>query len=449
MNYETVTIEKLVHGGFGLGRLPSGQVILVPYTLPGESVIVTRQEVKKNYILGKAVQIQNRHSARIKPQCPYYEHCGGCNLQHCDYSRQLTLKREMLVDLLVRQGVFSATETEQMVADTLASACEFAYRQRIRLQVSGNGSLGFHHFRSHRLAEIKACLLAGEEINQALSALRTSNAAGRLLQHSREVEFQCNPANGRVVLVCVYNRKPRPKDREKAREICRNTAIIERIFFTGDDFMIQPPVSASGEGDNLLSLHYQGEGSACPPLQFKWEVGGFNQVNLQQNRRLIATVLACSKVSPRDSVLDLYCGMGNFSIPLATKALSVCGIEGQGSGIRCARHNASLAHLDNASFVKQPVHTACKEIAEKGKKYEIVILDPPRQGAPQLAPLLAQICRKRIVYISCDPSTLCRDLVAIGKRGFRITSILPVDMFPQTHHIETVAVLERCSSSGS
>ena len=137
--------------------------------------------------------------------------------------------------------------------------------------------------------------------------------------------------------------------------------------------------------------------------------------------------------------------MGNFSIPMAMTAKSVAGFEGQGSAIRSAKHNAQLAKLKNTRFSKRPIHRACEELLATGAFFDCVVLDPPRQGAPGLAESIGQICKKRLVYISCDPATLCRDLSDFSQHGFTITAIQPVDMFPQTHHIETVVLLEKTS----
>ena len=192
-----------------------------------------------------------------------------------------------------------------------------------------------------------------------------------------------------------------------------------------------------------MSLYYPQLNSTSAPLALSWEVGGFCQVNIAQNTALIDAVVDFCNPVGHESVLDLFCGMGNFSIPLATRAEELTGYEGQGSAIRSAKANAATAGLSNTRFFKSPVHTACEKLAGKNAEFDCVVIDPPRQGAPELAPHLAAICRKRMVYISCDPATLCRDLTQLSNEGFRITGIQPIDMFPQTHHIETVVLLEK------
>jgi 23S rRNA (uracil1939-C5)-methyltransferase len=223
---------------------------------------------------------------------------------------------------------------------------------------------------------------------------------------------------------------------------------VERIFFVGTDFPITGPYYDEGKMDreginNIFNVHYPLMAQINRPLDLSWEAGGFCQVNLEQNSRIIETVLEFCRVEKTETVLDLYCGMGNFSIPLAMGAKEVLGIEGQASAIRSAKYNAANAGLTNTRFLKSSAHNACVELAEKGEQFDCVLIDPPRQGAPGLAGHLAKITIKRLVYISCDPATLCRDLADLTDEGFTITKIQPLDMFPQTHHIETVVLLEK------
>ena len=440
---ETVTIDKIVNGGFGLGHLPSKQVVLVQFGLPGENVIVTTQEFKKNYLLGKVHQIEKNHPARIPPPCQYYGVCGGCNLQHCDYTAQITFKKDILVDLLLRQNVMEAEDIDKTVCNVIGSPEPFHYRQRIRLQVKDDDKLGFNRFRSHDIIEIDQCLLAKPSINATITALKECEQAHTLFALSKELELQQNPATDKVSCLFNFSRKPRPSDLKAAATLCSEIDTIDRIFFTGENFPIVGPISADEEANNFLTVHYPEIKGMQNPLDLSWEAGGFCQVNLEQNKSMIETVLDFCHIEPGNSVLDLYCGMGNFAIPVSTIAASVFGIEGQGSSIRCAKHNAVTAQAGNTSFKKQPVHIGCEALIEKGERFDCIIIDPPRQGAPELASQLGRLCTNRLVYISCDPATLCRDLKSLTKEGFSIKLIQPLDMFPQTHHIETVVLMEK------
>jgi 23S rRNA (uracil1939-C5)-methyltransferase len=443
MHSEKITIEKIVNGGFGLGHLPSNMVVLVQFGLPGETVIVTTQESKKNYLFGKVHQIEQYHPARIAPPCQYYTICGGCNLQHCNYETQLILKRDILLDLLLRQNIINENAIDDIVAPVLPAPSPFHYRQRIRLQVKNGKTLGFNRFRSNEIIEIQQCLLAKASINRVLLAINTSNTH-RLLELSTELELLQDPSTDMISCIFRFKRKPRPADVKAAEDLCLEINDIDRIFFTGDTFSIVGPISANKDAaSKLLSVHYPELQGVRGPVELNWEAGGFCQVNLDQNKKMIETVIDLCGPKPSDSILDLYCGMGNFALPIATVAGSVYAIEGQGSSIRCATLNASRTTLSNTTFKKQPVHKGCLQLIEDNQSFDCILIDPPRGGAPELSSQLGKLCKSRLVYISCDPATLCRDLADLQKEGFSIQKIQPVDMFPQTHHIETVVLLEK------
>ncbi len=448
MNAETVDIIKIVNGGYGFARLADGPITLVRQVLPDESVIITIEEAKKNYLFASARQILVEHPARITPPCKYYGRCGGCDLQHCDYPTQVTLKTGIIEDLLERQENGAVRQATELLAGCLPSPAAFAYRQRIRLQVNSRDEPGFYQFRSHDIIAIDECLLAGEATNKTLTALRENVEGRRLCELSTEVELQLNPESGKIVCLFHFSRKPRPADKKLARNLCRKTDLLERIFFTGTDFSITGPITdqerqVNSQQDTVLSVHYADYIGINGRLDLSWEAGGFCQVNLQQNRKLIETVMDFCRMDRDQTLLDLFCGMGNFSIPLAMMAKEVLGIESQGSAIRSAARNAQSNGLTNCSFIKSPVEKACRELARQGRRFDCLLIDPPRQGAPELAALLAAIAIKRLVYVSCDPATLCRDLADLTSEGFNIGRIQPIDMFPQTHHIETVVLLEK------
>lgn len=449
MKLEHVEIRKIINGGYGLGQLPSGQVVMVRHVLAGEIVSVTAERTKKNYISGEARQILAAHPARRPAPCPYVGECGGCDLQHCAYHAQLAMKRAIVVELLERSPHGRLRESAAQVAETAGAPAEFGYRQRIRLQVADRGKLGFHRFQSHTVVPIDACLLARRQENEVLAELQGQADGRKLAAISLEVELQENPLTGKTVVIFHLPRQPRPAEIAAAERLSQTSDSIERLFFTGDSFAMLGPYGAQRQAGHSLAVHYPADPAdpalAALPGDFtlSWEAGGFCQVNLAQNRRLIATVLQFCQPAATDRILDLFCGMGNFAIPLAGQAGEVLGIEGQGSAIRSAGRNAAAAGLANALFRRSPIHAACGQLVTAGERFDCVVIDPPRQGAPELAAALAELTRRRLVYISCDPATLCRDLAALCDQGFAIRQIQPLDMFPQTHHIETIVLLER------
>ncbi len=443
MTLQTIPITKIVNGGYGFGHLDSGQVALIHYTLPGETVAATIDEKKKNHSFGKAQHVITPHPLRKEPPCKYYMRCGGCDLQHCDYTLQLTIKKDIIKELLARQQDETLQAAVELVATPIKSDDEFGYRQRIRLQVKNSEQIGFLRFRSHEIVAIDSCRLAAETINISLSALMRHDSLHTLTKFCAELELLRNPESDKTICIFHLLRKPRPADQKAAEKIVRDIDSIECIYFSGTDFQTTDPIGYTSENleDRLLTIRYPQLANLSDGLELSWEASGFCQLNLAQNRILIETVLDFCTCSSNTTVLDLFCGMGNFSIPLAQLAKNVLGIEGQGSAIRSARKNGTRAALSNVLFKKEPVHSTCRELIKEKRLFDIVVIDPPRQGIPDLAHDLALLTKKKLVYISCDPATLCRDLQSLTRRGFTISKIQPIDMFPQTHHIETVVLL--------
>jgi len=445
MSSQTITIEKMIHPGLGLSRPENGPVILARRVLPGEVIIPSVTHQKKQYGLSVAKSIVHAHDQRIDPPCPHYSQCGGCDFQHGSYDLQLQMKKDMLIDLVCRTLPELCSQIDTIIFDTLASPLTTHYRQRIRLQVDRDGRAGFNRYRSHDIVAINHCLLAKQQLNTTLEAMIDEPVAQTLLAHCREFELLLNPDSNRVIAVLHYKRKPRPTDKKTAEQLIEIIGSLEAVFFQGQDFPLIGPFTKNDNQDTNKQLQITLPISSFikKPLTLIWEVGGFSQVNQEQNRNLIDLVLNYCDIKGSDRVLDLFCGMGNFSIPLALHCHSLLGIESQRSAIRAALINAYAAGLENCTFIQSRVDTFIQQLKKDKKQFDLVILDPPRRGIPELAETIAQLTPKRIVYISCDPATLCRDIKQLTQYGFLINKIKPVDMFPQTHHIETVVLLEK------
>jgi len=441
MNKHSLHISKIINGGFGLGQLADGRYAMMHHVLPGEEVTMVTTEDRKSYLFGKVISIDTPSRYRVQPPCPYYKDCGGCDLQHSAYEEQLRVKHGILVDLLTRQNNLHEKEIGSSILAPRPSPCTIGYRQRVRLWIKDKRFPGFRQNRSHDIVVIKRCLIAREELNEALASLTVHPHTLQLTANTEELELLYNPITSQVTAIFHVTRKPRPADFNSAAKLVDDITILERIFFTGR----QIPLTAGAPAgcSNLLGMNCSQPISGLEQYTMQWEVGGFCQVNLEQNSNLVTVASDCAAVTRDETVLDLFCGSGNFSLPLAAKSHSLVGIEGQGSAIRSARANSARAGCTNTTFHKRPIHTACEEMVARKESFDCLVIDPPRQGVPGLAPLLHRLCRSRLVYISCDPATLSRDLGDLVDSGFHITRIQPVDMFPQTHHIETVVLLEK------
>ncbi len=430
-------IEKLVHGGFGLSHDMDEKVVLIEGAIPGETVRIKIRSENKNLVQAAVTEVLTASPHRIKPPCPYYKKCGGCDFQHMDYSYQVQCKQNIVGDLLVRSGhstLIKAADT--LLTAPLASPRQFNYRQRIRLQVDKKQVLGFYKRRSNHCIAIDNCLLAEDTINKCLQEISQQTSFDKLLCQTESLEILHDPDSSKIYLLIHFKRKPRPADKQYAQELMQNIPDIQNISFAGKDFAVT--------GIDLLSFTLPPVPSrTSKTLSLSWESGGFCQINLNQNKNLIKTVLDFCQITKKESVLDLFCGMGNFSIPLAEQAGSLLGIEGQGSAIRSGRKNSLGAEQSNTEFIKRPIHKACEKLTNENNTFDCIVIDPPRQGIPGLAQKLSALCNERLVYVSCDPATLCRDLADLLNQGFTLKKLQLIDMFPQTHHIETVALLEK------
>lgn len=434
------TIKKVVNGGYGLSSLKAGKTVLIKYALPGETVCAIPLEKKKHLEYAQITETIASHPHRVSAPCSYYGTCGGCDLQHAEYMFQCAIKQQIIADLLFRQPSMTLKELSAYIPLTISAPLEFGYRQRIRLKIINGGRFGFNKFHSHDVIAINKCLLAPPIINNCLKALLERDEYLNLAPSLEELEILHNPCTDSLNLLLHFNRRPRSADQKNAERLGKNIKTLSGVFFSGNGFSMQGPFGQQNcSAGKRMSTILQ----ADRPLTLSWEVGGFCQVNMKQNERLVELVLRFSAPLPSDRVLDLYSGMGNFALPVALRATHVHGIENQGSAIRSACFNSFQNHIANTTFEKSDVLESCKRLINRKATFDVIICDPPRQGMPALAPLLGLLTKRKIVYISCDPATLCRDLDHLLKQGFTINGLQPIDMFPQTHHIETVTLLEK------
>nr|MBF0222685.1 23S rRNA (uracil(1939)-C(5))-methyltransferase RlmD [Desulfobulbaceae bacterium] len=441
----SVEIEKIVLGGQGLARLPDGLVVLVDSVLPGETVTIELSSKKKQYAQAKLLEVVESSPHRIVPPCKYYADCGGCDLQHFSYTSQLAVKNNCFTDTVERAlgaELFSAIQIEPV----LSSVNEFYYRQRIRLQRDRYGELGFYKKGSHDVVDIDSCLLAVAEINSVLSSLKEC-AHRSLIENAVAVELNYSPLDGKVIIIVHLARKPRATDIASAKKIADEIALVKSVWIAVEGFSLNGPYLSGANGDTLSAqtIEFLLEGaSQSEKLKFSIEPGGFCQVNLEQNQRLVSLLLDwVRECSVHGRVLDLFSGMGNFSLPLAQLGLEVMATDVQRAAIRSGQLNADRNNIISCSFARSDAFSAIKKLAKDSEKFELILLDPPRQGCKNITQYLPALGAEYIIYISCDPATLARDLAHLSKIGYSIKKCRAVDMFPQTHHIESISLLKR------
>lgn len=427
----TVTIEKIITGGRGLARPDSGKVLMVGGVLPGEVVNVSEVKEHRGYIEAELVDIITPSPARRLPVCPWYQDCGGCDLQHCDYGAQLQIKKDIVKEALGRAGVVCPGDC---LADTLPSPEHLAYRYRLRMKINRNGQVGFHRKGTNTIVPVMNCAVAAGKINAAISFLQSEVLLKNFAGICREIELLHSPADD--VLTLLLQVKDKKKADQDLLTVFKDCPAVNQTAYKTDLRLYAATQLQPLEQCFVLSAEQQIHYS------LSWTAGCFSQVNAGQNEQLVRLVCRLAGDVQSTSILDLYCGMGNFSIPLALRGAAVTGIELNRESIRWAKHNAKSAGVI-CSFFAADVHNSLRQLVKNRQQVDTIILDPPRRGIGKAAYLLPRLRPQKIIYISCDPATLARDLATLCDRGYSLGQLIPVDMFPQTHHIESVALLEK------
>lgn len=424
-----VVIEKLVAGGYGLARLTNGQIVFVPYTLPGEEVRISLSSTRGKIPLARVRQVVRPAIARVDPPCPYFGRCGGCQLQHCQPDQQIMFKKQIWLEQFSRTSL--TLPAAEIVCYPAPQLCH--YRQRIRLQVV-DGEVGYFRPKSHQLLAIDQCLLACPEINTLLAELLEHPGWSLLGDLLKQLEMFFDAVSGQVVLRFYYQRKLRPRDQQVLREVADSLSLLKALLVLDPVGRISGPYPVGSDS----SLNFQLGGTS--PLLFTLEPGGFCQVNQGQNEVMVAQLLTWLGPAQGRQVLDLCCGLGNFSLPLAHQGFTVLGVDQQRAGIRQARRNNARNGL-SCQFKRQSMAQTLAEIAQQRQYFDIIVLDPPRAGIKEEVAALAKLGAAQIVYISCDPATLLRDLQVLTK-SYDMAAISLVDMFSQTAHIESMVLLQ-------
>jgi 23S rRNA (uracil1939-C5)-methyltransferase len=384
-----LAIESLSSSGDGVGRGPDGRVVFVPLTAPGDRVraLVTREH--KRFLRAELRELIESAPGRVTPRCPVFGDCGGCTWQHLDYPAQLAAKREILAQALRRIGGLALPEQLEIEA----SPARYGYRGRSRVHAE-RGRVGYRKRASRELCGIEHCAVLEPELDAALAALAHSHPA------DGEWELARGEAGARASALGVL-RAPRSR-----------SAPPERCVWTiaGDRFAFSP--------------------------------GVFTQANPSLCGVLVDAVHAAAGAGR--SALDAYCGAGLFTLGLAKRFERVTAVEANADAISDLRENLATARAANVDVVEARFEHWLALHDDRQPRFDTAVVDPPRSGLPEGgAAALAQLARRRIVYVSCDPATLARDLAVLGKRDFRLTQVRGFDLFPQTPHVEALAVLER------
>jgi len=428
---EVVTVADLSHEGRGVARV-DGKTIFVDDALPGEVVEIVRFRRHRSYDEARLQKIIQPSADRVAPRCGHFGMCGGCALQHLDRERQLELKQKQMLEELSRIG--------HVKPDTVLAplqAASWNYRRRARLGVrwvfkKEKTLVGFRERNSSFIAELQECKVLRPPLDKLLEPL--SALISGLSVRARLAQIEAAVADNATALVFRVLDEPTAADRAVLLAFGKEHRV---------DIYLQP-----GGYETIAPLAE----SASPlmyrlpkfDLELQFEPSDFIQVNGDLNERMTELAVELLEVESSHSVLDLFCGLGNFSLPLARRAERVLGLEGDHGLVERARANASRNGIANVEFLATNLMAEDQVAPWTRQKFDRVLIDPPRAGAKEVLPMIAKCGAGRVVYVSCHPGSLARDAgILVNDHGFRLVSAGIMDMFPQTAHVESIAVFER------
>jgi 23S rRNA (uracil1939-C5)-methyltransferase len=427
-----LTIEKLVYGGDGLARLPAdeqgrGKAVFLPFVLEGETVEASLLEEKRGFARARAENIVQASPSRIAAKCPYFGECGGCHYQHTGYAHQLEIKAAILKENLRRIAKIEL-DTDLIVHPSP----EWKYRNRARLQVrcEPEFAIGYYKLNSHQVLPIEECPISSPLINRAIAAIWHMGRAGKMGPGIQEVEFFANADDCELLLQLHASDIRRQAAIQVAEEIrsglpeLSGISIMRTIPGRGSE---QEQIVAMGAGNLVYKTQ---------PAGYRVSYGAFFQVNRHMVDELVGTV---TEGHSGDVALDLYAGVGLFSTVLARSFAQVIAVESSPTAGTDLVHNSP----SNVRAVPKTAEQFLEGAAEKLRP-NLVVVDPPRHGLGEtVVRRLAGLGAGRMVYVSCDPATLSRDLAGLLGAGYRVQQAHVVDLFPQTYHVESVFHLVR------
>jgi len=415
-----IEIESLAFGGAGIAK-KDGKVFFVRSGLPKDILEINIIKDKGNYAEAVIANIVKPSPDRIEPSCPVFNLCGGCQLQNLNYPAQLREKEHILKETLGRLGGMHDAPIEPIVS----SPNEFGFRNKVTLSAwfyKGQWHLGYNQKGSTRKVPIESCPISTDVVDKTISRISKVLASlGDPHFPLDKIHISSNGVKSQTTLVPVHNRKGdtlKTLHRHLKRHEETENVSIAGIGETGFEFSIL---------DN----------------KFMTTPSAFTQVNSGVNELMIKTVLEWAELNENMTVLDLYSGIGNFSIPLARQSKEVLGVEISKNSVKLAKKNADLNSVKNIVFQNASSEDAVSILNDEEEEFDLVVLDPPREGAKEIVDGVVKLGPDKIIYVSCDPATLARDLKKFTEQGYKVIKVRPFDMFPQTFHIESITMLSK------
>ena len=425
-----LVIERLAHDGRGVAHSANGKTVFVDQALPGEHVDVAVHLTRKRFDEAHIKSLLTTSEQRVTPPCPHFGHCGGCDLQHLNVDAQRAHKRDVVRDLFARQGI-TLKDIGSIQGD------DQGYRRRARLGVKvdsqGNTRLGFRAAHSHRLVDIERCPVLVDSLQQLLTPLRELLGT---LEAPRQVGHIELLATATTQVVLVRQLKEHSQDAERWQVFAQHQQVALGTWL-GRDTPTLHWNSAAPVLEESLVLDGQ------TPLSLSFAPGDFLQVNAQVNQQIVARVIEWLAPQPEQKILDLFAGIGNFSLPIAAAGAKVHAVEGNPAMVARiainAKHNGLMVSGQQADLSDPG---SVKQLLDEHADSDALVLDPPRSGGEAICQALARHPVAKVVYISCDPATLARDAAHLVHAGYRVKQVAVADMFLHTAHMETLVLFE-------
>ena len=437
----TGTVEGYSSEGLGIVRL-DGAVVFVPQAIRGEEIDLRITKVMKTAAAGEIVKIHNPSPERTKPECPYFGKCGGCDFQHMSYTEELWAKRQRVQDALTRLG-----GTDLRVEEILGAKNPAHYRNKSQYPVGADGAIGFFRARSHQVVPVDRCLIQSEVSD------RTAKAVGNWMKRYRVSAY--DETTGKGLVRHIYVRVNRKGESlccviANGRQLPREPELAAYVRAAAPGTVGVVLNTNTKKGNVILGEKYRtlwGQDFLMDTLcglTFKLSVPSFYQVNRDQAEVLYGKALEFAALTGEETVLDLYCGTGTITLCLAKRAKRAIGAEIVPPAIEDAKENAARNNIENAEFFCGDAADIAAKLEQEGLQPDVITVDPPRKGlAPEVIASVAGMGPKRVVYVSCDPATLGRDVKIFDGFGYKAVRAAAVDMFPGTRHVETVVLLSR------
>jgi 23S rRNA (uracil1939-C5)-methyltransferase len=395
---------------------------MVPHTAPGDRIVARLVDSQQHYAIAAMVRMIHPSALRQTPPCPYVGRCGGCSWQHLRYETQLRAKQQSVEDALRRIGRLDDFEIRPIIA----ALDPYRYRRRIRLQATNAKRLGLYGAASHDLVEIDSCAIADDRLNSTLAPLRRWLA--EINSAIEQLEIIAGDGSDELVVVARIHSPLDPGDEPSCAGLIDGRDLIRGLI-------VLDPQERKTWGEPWITV------KLTDALSVTLDADVFTQVNAAGNRQMISELLAVADFRVDDQVLELYSGAGNFTLPMATRVEKIVAVEGHRQAVANGKLNAQKYRLDNIDWQCAAVPRAVAQLKRQRRRFSKIVLDPPRAGAKGVITELAALGAEMICYLSCNPTTMARDLAALAARGYKLRLVQPIDFFPHTFHVESLAIM--------